>query len=131
MVSSKYITQLWKSLIISPTWNNGHNYLINSDLIQFQCRSIILLLTLETCLNQCPQQIKHIHIKNSIQKQDNQFTLYTSWLIDLQMSPESTDNMNLSGDINSKQFDIINKKRNRKQITKTDPISFTLIQPSP
>ena len=47
------------------------------------------------------------------------------------MSPESTDNMNLSGDINSKQFDIINKKRNRKQITKTDPISFFLIQPSP
>ena len=52
-------------------------------------------------------------------------------MIDLHMSPESTDNMNLSGDINLKQLHIINKKRNRKQITKTDLTSFTLIHPSP
>ena len=46
---------------------------------------------------------KHIHIKNSIQKQDNQFVFYTNWLIVLHVSPESIDNMNLRGDIKSKQ----------------------------
>ena len=108
-----------------PAWKNEHYYLIVSDIIKFQCeyaRGCVCVYyfainSWDICLNHfesmSPINQKPIHIKNSIKKQDNESTLYTSWLIGLDMNPETADNINPSRDISSKQFKIINKKRNR------------------
>ena len=107
-----------------PAWKNEHYYLNVSDTIKFHvctragvCVYYFAVNPWDICLNHfesmSPINQKPIHIKKSIKKQGNQSTLYTSWLISLDMNPETADNINPSRDINPKQFNIINKKRNR------------------